>query len=202
MAESPLLPNIRRAIQRLGHDPPDSLDDVTETADVAEDFHIKALDQCLSDWDWDFASTYQVAEAADDGDDPIVKWALKWKLPEDCVLLRQVFAGDVEIHKDQDFEIGGKDDDKDGRFLMTNQSAINIRFTRREANPNNWDPNFEGVYEAKLREVLAFPYTSSLRIEQEAEAKYIRTLGRAVGQNEAAGGRQKTQYDGISSALD
>ena len=202
MAENPLFPNIRAAIQSLGHDAPDSLDALTETADLAEDFHIKALDLALVDCDPGFASSYAALEASDDGDDPVIKWALKWKLPTNSVKIREVYAGDVRLVKDSGFEMGGKDEAKDGRFMMTNESSIAVRYTFRESNPNNWEPDFVRVYEAKLAEVLAFPFTRSLRIAQAAEAKYIREKGRYTGEDRMAGGPETTSYNGISSALE
>ncbi len=204
MAESPLFPSVVRAITRLGEDAPASLDDVTEIAGLAVDFHVQALDQALADWDWDFASTYRTVEAADTGDTPLIKWAVKYKFPTDplVVVLREVFQGVTPLTKDIDFELGGAGAGKDGRFILTNGASISVRYTRREDNPNNWDSKFAAVYEAKLREMLAYPVTNDLDVEAAAEAKYNRILGRATGQNEAAGGTQQTQYDGISSVLD
>lgn len=202
MAESPLLPHIVRAITRLGEDAPASLDDVTEIADLADDFHVAALKQVLTDHDWDFASTYVNAEAADDDDTPLIRWSNKYKLPTNLVELREVYQGSVPLKKGIGFEVGGAAPAKDGQFVMTDGGAIAFRYTRYEDNPNNWPAGFSAVYEAKLREVLAFPVTNDVTIEEKAEAKYLRTLGRAVGQNEAAGGAKQTQYDGISSVLD
>lgn len=202
MAESPLLDLIRKAVVRLGEDPPASLDDVTEIAGLAVDFHTDALDECLAIWDWDFASTYANLEAADDGDVPLIKWANKYKIPVDCVAVRAVYQADVELTRGVHFEIGGKEKGRDGRFIMTDGGSIRLRYTRREDNPNNWDPWFKPVYEAKIREVLAFPITNDVQIEEKAEAKYLRTLAVAKGQSSTAGGAEITQYDGITEVLD
>lgn len=197
MAESPLLIYIRRAIKRLGEDAPASLDDVTQIADLATDFHVQALDEVLADADWPFANTYAVAEAADDGDTPLIKWANKYKFPADpyCVVLREVYQGVTPLKPDTQFEISG-------RFILTDGGTITYRFTRREDDPNKWPIGFAAAYEAKLRQVLAFPVTNDVTIEEKAEGAYLRALGRATGQVYTEGGRSETRYDGISEVVD
>ena len=202
MAESPLYPLVSKVIDRLGEDPPASLDDETNIAGLATDFYLDALDECLAAWPWDFADTYAALEAADDGDTPLIRFANKYKVPVDCVAIRGVYQADVLLTRGIHFAVGGKAKTKTGRFILTDGGSINLRYTRREDNPNNWDPGFKPVYEAKLREILTFPITNDSDLEGKAEAKYLRVLAIAKGQNEMAGGSTETQYDGISSVLD
>ena len=187
---------IRRAYLGLGQEAINSIEDLTTSGDLAQDFHVESLKRSLAAYDWDFASTYKALSLADDADVPVIKWASKYKFPGDPTLVefRELYAGDTLLEKNKDFEVAG-------RFILTNGSTLTMRYTFLETNPNNWPTKFGELYEAKLMEDLAFPVTRKLSVKTAAANNFIKVLGEATGYNMASGGFDKTQFTGILSVL-
>jgi len=89
---------------------------------------------------WNFA--VKRATTAPSADTPKFGYAYSHDLPPDCLRLLDI-AGDIDYRLE-------------GRSILTNEAAVNIRYVSRVTDPNMYTPQFIEVLAAKLALELSY----------------------------------------------
>ena len=193
---SSLIGIINRSITDLGQTAIKSLDEGSETSDLARDYHIQALDVLLRRWDWNFARTRDTPSKAGIEDQPTFRYSSAFLLPNDPPLIKllDVFAGEVPLPRGE-YTL-------ENNLILVNADPINITYTARILDPNKFEAGFEECYQNKLSAMLAIPLTGDRNLRQEAENLYRDSVLVAIAHNEDERGGMKTIYNGITSAVE
>ena len=191
---SSLIEEANIAIMDLGHDPIASFDDGTTTSDVAKKYHLVALDIILARWDWNFARTRKTPSPA--SENPLFGFPYAFTLPTDpyTVKVIEVLSGEVPLSTSE-YQV-------EGREVLSQTSPINLIYTARITDPNQWSPGFSEAYRNKLSAMMAIPLTRNRSLKADMETLYRINVATAIAQSEDASGSYRTTYDGVQRALD
>ena len=129
-------------------------------------------DECLADHDWNFARVYSppLAEVVVDN----FEWDHAFQLPSEpyCLVVR---GTDGDIDKEP-WVVAG-------RYIFTDASTIQIRYTARVLDPGQWSPHFVTALSYLLASKLAYPITKSQSVADQMFKVYESRLSRARSNN-------------------
>lgn len=139
-----------KSLQLLGAQPIQSLDDESDRAQFCSSFYPELKEQCLSEHDWNFATT--IRELNQLATDPDTEWDHRFELPSDLLLgPHSVFDDKNAKHPIQEWEtINGR--------LHTDRGTIFIHYTQ-DVNENEFPPYFVQFIKYALAAELAKPVT-------------------------------------------
>jgi hypothetical protein len=105
---------------------------------------------------------------AQDATTPVYKYAYRYTLPTDPYCLRVLSVsddGDNERY-DVDYQIEA------GRYLLTDEGTMNIRYIGRLTDPTEWDIGLVETIAARLASDIAYPLIGSSSFAQDMFAMY------------------------------
>lgn len=144
-----------RALIRIGEDVITSLIDDSERARVCNSIYEEVLDSVMTEYPWNCA--IQRASLQQLVDTPVWDFAYSYQLPTDPYCLR-VISTDL-------------DDDKDlypwqreGDTLVTDASAVNIKYLARVEDPNKIPPILRELISVRLAAEIAYPIVGDARL--------------------------------------
>lgn len=116
-------------------------------ARVCNQFYRETRDAMLRAYPWNFAN--EKAALARLADTPVFAYRYAFQLPADPAYCLRVLRPE---HKDTEYIIKG-------RVLETDDSAINIEYTKRVTDPNQFDALFYEAFTLRLAMKIAAPIT-------------------------------------------
>lgn len=105
---------------------------------------------------------------AQDATTPVYKYAYRYTLPTDPYCLRVLSVsddGDAERY-DIDYQLEA------GRYLLTDEGTMNIRYIGRLTDPTEWDIGLVETIAARLASDIAYPLIGSSSFAQDMFAMY------------------------------
>lgn len=153
------------ALMLLGATTITSLDDGTTYANLCKQFYAETRDGLLRKYKWKFAM--KRASLAQDALYPASwDWKYGFTLPSDCLAVRTT-------------SVDPSPWDREGNWLVTNESAISIKYTSRIEDTSLFDPCFVEALEAKLAMRLCKPVTGALDAVQVINAVADKAIAEA-----------------------
>jgi hypothetical protein len=155
------------ALAKLGIDPIMALTDASKPAQYCKRFYGGARDEVLSAHRWNFAmgraTLNRLATA------PAFEWAFAYQLPDDCLRVIQLNGYDTTERKGE-FSI-------EGREMLTDADAAQVRYIRRVTDAAQWPPTFVEALATMLASKLAAPLTGSNSMAGEMLRAYAVLTG-------------------------
>ena len=156
------------ALTKLGAKPITSFDDLTDRSNLCRDYYPRVRDAVLRAYPWNCAITRMAL--ALDATAPVFGYAYRFQLPVLPYCLRV-----LEVEDDPEYKI-------EGRYLVTDESSVNIKFIARITDPGLFDALLVEAIECRLAAELAYPITGSPTLIQtnwtlyEAKLREARTI--------------------------
>lgn len=162
-----------RALQKLGAERITSLTQNSENARAANLCYTSIRDAELRAHPWNFA--IKRAQLAADSTAPAFGFSYSYTLPSDCLRL---LPPDVSVnYNTHDWQI-------EGRKILTDEGApLQVRYIKREEDPNQYDSLFIECLSAKIAIELCEQLTQSNGKGQAARDDYIRAIREARKMN-------------------
>jgi hypothetical protein len=158
-----------RALQKLGAERIVSLTQDNENARAVNACYDSVRDAELRSHPWNFAISR--VQLAADSTAPSFGFATSYTLPSDC--LRVLPPDPLYNYNSHDWQI-------EGRKILTNDSgALNVRYIKRETDPNQYDAIFIEALSCKLAVELCEQLTQSNTKAQIIRDDYIRAMREA-----------------------
>lgn len=101
----------------------------------------QSVNELLESFDWPFARARQSLSPS--VDTPDFEWGYQYALPADFLSLRKNFTADDSEYVDCRWEI-------EGGFLMTDDSEVELKYTRKVTSINEFTPMFVGILKLHL----------------------------------------------------
>lgn len=131
--------------------------DTPPRAKLAQDLWPTIRDYLLRSHPWNCAVKRAVLDTAD-ATAPDFDYSNRFALPEDCLRVLSVGLNGQA----QDYEL-------EGRFLLTDEAALYLRYIWQNTDPLTWDPLLVHAATVVMRSVFANPLTGSTSLEQLIE---------------------------------
>jgi hypothetical protein len=138
-----------------------------------------AIDVVLSDHDWGFASSSEALALLKESTDaipPRTPWIYEYMYPSTALVAREILRGS-DNEKEVPFELALNNDGV--KVLLCDKQSASLRFTKRLSNPALFSPKAIEVLGWKLATMIAISLTKNLKLKQNAEQEYSRSLARA-----------------------
>jgi len=155
------------ALTKLGAAPITSFDDGTDRSNLCRDYYPNVRDAVLRAYPWNCA--VQRMALALDASAPLYGYSYKFALPVIPYCLRV-----LETEDDVEYKI-------EGRYLLCDDSAVNIKFIARITDPGLFDSLLVEAIQARLAAELAYPITGSPTLGQAMWQLYAEKLREARG---------------------
>lgn len=178
------------ALGRIGEKQIMNMNDTTQNARWCKRFYTHTRDELLREHRWNFATGFAtLSELAEEN----ASWEHVFALPSDFLRLLQLNQWD-EGEWYTRWEINGK-------TLLTNDEAAEIRYIRRVTDPNYYDPLFVEALSLKLAYKICKPITNSNSEMQALIQEYnALVLGKAE-RIDAVEARSKIKLPWVNSPL-
>lgn len=161
------------ALRRLGDDPITSLLDNSNRARLCNALYPKVRDSVLRDHAWNFA--IKRVALAELSTTPVFGFAHQYALPSDFIRLLE-----TDIPSRSVFRFESSPTYKiEGTSLLTDASAVNIRYVFREANTSKFDDLFTDCLTTRMTYELAQAITSKQSLSQQYWLEYQAKLASA-----------------------
>jgi hypothetical protein len=154
---------VNMALVMLGARPIAALDEGTKAATLASEIFDTERDATLQAHEWNFA--LKRTSLAKDAAAPPFGFGASYQLPSDYLRV-------VEVSPDCIYRIEGKK-------LLTDETAISIRYLRQVTSPSEWSPQFKSVFAARLAWRMSYPLTEQVSKMDRAEKTYAVLLAEA-----------------------
>jgi len=154
-----------RALDKLGYGSITSLDDGTKAANLCSRAWPLTRDQVLRDHPWNFAVKRVITSPVTAT--PVWGFAYQHPLPAD--LLRLL---DVKDLSTRDYQV-------EGQFILTNDSALYVRYIQRITDPNQFDALFLEAVTVRLAFEMCETLTQSNQKKDSLWGEYDDALTRA-----------------------
>ena len=151
-------------VQDIDTDPSQQATDLK----LAYDF---ALNQILNEAEWSFAVRRQALNKLTET--PLYQWSYKYALPTNPEYLKL-----ISIENDPDYTIEGK-------YILTNESALNITYTARITDPSEYTTGFKNAFVLLLATKICYNLTGSDSREKTLLSEYENALYQAMTQFKA-----------------
>jgi hypothetical protein len=155
------------ALTKLGAQPITSFDDNTARSKLCEEYYPISRDAVLRAYPWNCA--IKRGALAREVVGPTYEYTYRFALPVEPYCLRV-----LETEDDVDYRI-------EGRYLLTDEDAINIKYISRLTDPGLFDSLLVEAIECRLAAELAYPITRSPSLIQSMWALYGEKLKEARG---------------------
>ena len=168
------------ALSRLGNSRTiNSLQEQSKEAGLCDLHYDSALEEVLSDFDWNFASK-RVA-LADTGSAPL-DWQFAYRYPTDCLRITAIMVPGMRNPPERmriQYQVGS-DSDGTGRLIFTDQPEAWLLYVGKVTDPNMFDALFRSALAWKLASEIGMPLASAPNLVQNALTMYsqiIRSAG-------------------------
>lgn len=168
------------ALSRLGNSRTiNSLQEQSKEANLCSLHYDDALDEVLSDFDWNFA-TKRVA-LADTGLPP-PDWQFAYRYPTDCMRISNILVPGMRNPPERmriEYFVGS-DSDGTGKLIYTDQPEAWLMYVSRVTDPNMFDGLFRSALSWKLASEIGMPLATAPNLVQNALTMYsqiIRSAG-------------------------
>lgn len=154
-----------KALDKLGHGPITSLEDGTKAANLCNRNWAIIRDQVLRDHPWNFA--VKRAVLAPTSDTPAWGFTHQFALPADnlrVLEIRDMSTADYQI---------------ESGYILANDDALYVRYTRRVTDPNQFDALFVDTVAVRLAFELCEAITQSNTKKADLWNEYDDSLTRA-----------------------
>lgn len=152
------------ALARLGSDRITSLEDDTARARVLNEQYDNVRKSLLRAHPWGFAK--KRLELAALADAPLFGWDYYYQLPSDCLRVLGIDDDQVEWAKE-------------GRYIGTDASTLQILYIRDVTDTTLFDPHFEEALAAAIAYNISYAIHQSLPLKQEIGKEADRLLATA-----------------------
>jgi hypothetical protein len=162
------------ALIKLGAEPISSLDDATKEARLCKLQYPILRDELLRSHPWNFAiARKQLAKTLILGE---FEFDNQFALPSDCL---RIWKTDLNL------DGGGKSEERwavetdavtQGRVLVTNASAVKIKYIKKITDVSLFDANFSESLSFKIAADIAYSLVQSITLQQQMNILYERSL--------------------------
>ena len=169
------------SLSELGSKRINNFDDATETSDQAilcRLHYEPARDALLRSYYWPFAADRKTL--SEDTVSPAFEYDNQFILPIDFLYLRTIFADNETIDR-----ISRNRYAIEGKRLLSNNSVVQIRYTRKVTDPTEFDPLFVQVLVKQLELTSLAGATPKIRESLKDDLKLLMPSVRALGRQEA-----------------
>jgi len=154
------------ALTKLGAQPITDIDDpAAQRAVLCKAYYYNTRDAVLRAYPWNCAIVRMALALS--GDTPVYGYSYKFQLPVDPYCLRL-----LEVEDDIEHKI-------EGRFLLANESSVNIKFIKRVTDTGLFDSLLQEAIECRLAAELAYPVTGTPTLIQAMWGLYAEKLREA-----------------------
>lgn len=137
------------ALAKVGAEYISSMTEGAKEATYANIFWESCRDTLLESYPWNFAT--ERASLARLAGSPVWQYDCKYQLPNDCLRVRDISVdGDFESTKTVDYRI-------EGRTLVTNETTVYIKYTKKVTDTSYWPPTFVRLFVCDLAALLSEP---------------------------------------------
>ena len=137
-----------KALRKLGANPLMNVDtDNTKPATLCKASYDDVLQEVLRMHNWNFA-VFRQSLVLDASGSPIYEFSNRFILPTIPIFIRL-----LSVENNIEFRL-------ENNFLLTNESAVNIRFIGKETDPNKYDSLFIECFAARLAYEIGYSITS------------------------------------------
>ena len=137
-----------KALRKLGANPLMNVDtDDGTPATLCKASYNDVLEEVLRVHNWNFA-IFRQSLVLDASGSPIYEFSNRFILPTIPIFIRL-----LSVENDIEFRL-------ENNFLLTNESAVNIRFIGKETDPNKYDSLFIECFAARLAYEIGYSITS------------------------------------------
>jgi len=137
-----------KALRKLGANPLMNVDtDNTKPATLCKASYDDVLQEVLRMHNWNFA-VFRQSLVLDTSGSPIYEFSNRFILPTIPIFIRL-----LSVENNIEFRL-------ENNFLLTNESAVNIRFIGKETDPNKYDSLFIECFAARLAYEIGYSITS------------------------------------------
>ena len=172
------------ALTKLGAQPITDINDPSQQrAVLCKAYYYNTRDAVLRAYPWNCAIDRKALALSIDT--PLYGYSYKFQLPVDPYCLRV-----LEVEDDIEHKI-------EGRFLLANESSVNIKFIKRVTDTGLFDSLLQEAIECRLAAELAYPVTGTPTLIQAMWALYAEKLREA----RTIDGMENTQEIWTSNAL-
>jgi len=145
------------ALISIGEERINSIDDTNRRAVICKEFYAATRDAMIRAFPWDFAKAR--AELAAETTAPEFGYSYQYPLPSDCLKVLSVNGETIGWEVE-----GGK--------LLTDESAIKIKFLQQITDPNAFDASFVNGLAKRLARDIAYGITKNKGVKERAEKDY------------------------------
>ena len=150
------------ALAKIGAPTITSLEEQNKGARLCKRLYPTFRDDVLASYPWNFAITrVELAQLADVT--PAFGYTYAYQLPSDCLRVLETET------KDQEWKI-------EGRYLVTDEASIFIKYIRREENSSLFSIMFAEALAYRLAMELAYPITQNASLRDRFEKAYKEVL--------------------------
>ena len=161
------------ALRLVGAQPITSLDDGSESGNVASDIYTELRDDLLASHEWNFAT--RRVKLAQSSTAPTYEFDHAYALPSDWI--RTVSVADND---DGYGNIDYREEEVDNQgVIVSSADDIYMTYIYRVTDPNRMSSDFRRVLQLALARDLAIPLAESLSMNEKYERSARRALGRA-----------------------
>jgi len=163
MAANSTVEIVNMAIVPLGARPIAALDEGSKAASLANEIFDTERDATLQAHEWNFAvkrtSLGLIAQAV------VFGFGSQFQLPPDYLRV-------VEVSPEGKYKV-------EGRRILSNETALSIRYIAQITSPTEWSPTFKSVLAARLRWKMAYAITELTSVVDRCAREYEALLSEA-----------------------
>lgn len=179
------------ALGKLGSERIQSLTDEKQAARFCNLFYEQTRDEVLRSHQWNFATAR--ATLSELADAPAFGWENQFALPSDCLRVLQLNGYEQNEQRDL-YEI-------EGRNLMTDEDAAEVKYTARVTDANQFDPLFIAALATLLAAKLCVPLTGARAQAAELLKEYEGFIAGLAKSMDARESRPKRKAPWVESDL-
>lgn len=164
------------ALAKVGQAPISSITQETRAAQIINSIFDLIQDEVLSHHPWNFA--IKRVALSPTATTPVYEFDFEYDLPNDCLRVLELETDVTMI--DMNWMV-------EGRKILSNDEAINIRYIYRNDDYNSWSPQFAEVMAWRIAMEIAYALTQSSERERSCMENFQRTLSLARSTDGAEG---------------
>lgn len=153
---------------------------------ICAQFYDSAVQRCLEDGDWNFASRYV---ALQDIGSPPLDWLYRYRYPNDCAAAREILLpsnvdGYDWFRSRCRFRFEVVEDEANGaKAIVTNLQTVTLRYTALIQNPALFTAAFVNAVAYLLASDIAAPLSAEPKYAQQAAQAYQLAVSKALALN-------------------